>query len=182
MAVNISPAMRKHYMSMFRKYKARVRAIDNAGLDLDIVNTSTARLESIGIDPLQKTLSLEDIAKLSHGTILESFLDNKLSTAKGRAKVIKEISGKVADKYDTLDSGTVSQIANFLTTSSYSVAVSLGILNSDQIADIFEDLDDGLEDIDVQSALDETINEFLRGEVKLKGIYQSIMDKLANMY
>lgn len=181
MAVNISPDMAKHYKSMFRKYKARVRAIEKAGLDLDVVTTSRDRLLMIGINPSQKSLSLEEIAKLSKGSILETFIDNKLTLTASRNKVFKDIGVKVADKYDKLDSDVVSKISNFLTTSSYSVAVSLGILNSDQVVDIFENMEDGLEDIDVANALDETINEFLRDEIKYSKIYQRIMDKLEAM-
>lgn len=176
---NVSSAMQKHYRSMFRKYKARVRAIQNEGLNLDIVNTTMSELEYIGIDPMQKSLSLDDIVKLSKGSVLDDFLSNKLSTAKGRVKVYKTIASKVSQKYDELDAGAISTFSNFLTTSSYAVAVSLGILSSDIVADILDNLDDGVEDIELESAVDETVNEFLRGEIKQKNVYQTIMDKLA---
>lgn len=179
--LNVSVEMQKHYRSMFRKYKARVRAIEKAGLNLDIVNTTMSELEYLGIEPMQKSLSLDDIVKLSKGSVLDDFLGNKLSTSKGREKVYRVIGGKVTQKYDTLSANDISAFANFLTTSSYAVAVSLGILSSDIVADILDNLEDGVEDIELESATDETINEFLRGEIKQKDIYQTIMDKLARL-
>ena len=178
MAVNVSPAMAKHYRSMFVKYKARIRAIDKAGLNLDIAVTSQERLLKLGIDPMQKKLSLEDISKLSRGTVLESFLDNRLSTAAGRRKVFKEIGIKTKKGFSDMDAATVSKFTNFITTNSYAVAVSLGILDSYQLADIFENSEDSVEDIDLQFALDETINEYLNQKISISDIYQTILDQL----
>lgn len=180
---NISAAMGKHYRSMFRKFKARVRAMDKEGLDLDIANTAIVRLEKLGIDPMQKKLSDADINKLSKGTVLETFLENKLSTARGRKKVIKIIASKAATKYKDLDKDMLSDYANFLTTTSYSLAVSLGILDSDIVADIYENMDDSLEDIHVAYAVDEMTKRYLNGDIKKGQVYQTIinvLDELAN--
>lgn len=178
---NISPAMRKHYMSMFRKFKARVRVIDNAGLDLDIVNSTMEKLKMIGIEPMQSSLSLDDIAMLSNGTILETFLENKLSLAKTRKKVLSEISSKIAEKYDDLSSDELSSFANFLTTSSYAVAVSLGIMSSDIIADIYSLMGDSIDDVSLSYVLDGSVNSFLRGEIKNEDIYQDIINNLEKL-
>lgn len=178
MAPKISTDMRKHYLSMFRKFKARVRAIEKTGLDLDIATTAIANLEKLGIDAMKPTLSERDIAMLSKGTVLEKFLENKLSTAAGRKKVLKEISSKLDTKYESMSSSERSQMANFLTTTSYSLALSLGILNSDILADVFENMDSDLSDIEVEYAVDEVTKQYLSGSVKQKDIYQAIMDKL----
>lgn len=178
MASKLSKDMEKHYRSMFRKFKARIRAIEKEGLDLDIVNTAFARFEKLKIDPMQKKLTERDINILSKGTVLETFLENKLSTAAGRRKVLKTINEKVGERYDDLDKETVSRISNFLTTTSYSIAVSLGLLNSDLVAEIFDEADSDLSDLDVSYAVDEVVKRYLNGQVKQKDFFQSVIDKL----
>ncbi len=177
----MSEDMINTYKSMFRKYKARVRAIEKEGLNLNIVATSMNQLRKLGIDPFQKSLSNDDIWKLSKGTVLESFLDNQLSSAKTRRKVIKIISEKSGKKFSERSPDELSDMANFLTTDVYAVALELGILTSDIINDLYENSEVSFSDTDLEYAVSEVTSKYLQGEIKQSDVYQSIIDTLVDM-
>lgn len=162
---------------LVREARKRISYLNEKGYTTNTMKVLQNALDRLGINRNLSSLSDSDLRKLSNTSLLQQFVDDKMSTKSGIKKTKQAIREKLltSEKYENISDVESLKIADIFITDIYHTLLELGYLDSEQVVDLMTDFKD-LDSTTIESKMYETFNDT---NISREDYYGELISRLA---